>query len=159
MPFYFLTCHNFEVEIYSEHVEASTLFNSNSSDECSCFFEQVISYYFPLSQCNEGLKVLVQSLFGATFHSIPIAPSESWYYAWDYRFLRTFAKRYLTGEVIPEEVVESMKGARNMFTSTEYAGRRLTSLIALALNSEESFFDKVGALHASMAFLGLQHYP
>ncbi|KAF6170221.1 hypothetical protein GIB67_038754 [Kingdonia uniflora] len=35
------------------------------------------------------------------------------YYAWDYRFLRTFAKYYLIGEVIPEEVVESMKGVRN----------------------------------------------
>ncbi|KAF6167498.1 hypothetical protein GIB67_031699 [Kingdonia uniflora] len=39
----------------------------------------VISYYFPLSQCIEGLKVLVQSLFGATFHSIPLAPGESWH--------------------------------------------------------------------------------
>ncbi|KAF6159206.1 hypothetical protein GIB67_022885 [Kingdonia uniflora] len=41
------------------------------------------------------------------------------YYVWDYWFLRTFAKYYLTGEVIPEEVVESMKGARNMFAATE----------------------------------------
>ncbi|KAF7824901.1 mitochondrial intermediate peptidase, mitochondrial isoform X1 [Senna tora] len=39
---------------------------------------QVIASYFPLSQCIEGLKVLVQSLFGATFHSIPPAPGESW---------------------------------------------------------------------------------
>ncbi|KAF6160967.1 hypothetical protein GIB67_007608, partial [Kingdonia uniflora] len=159
---------------------------------------RVISYYFPLSQCIEGLKVLVQSLFGATFHSISLAPGESWhedvlkmslhhpeeivdlvcnflapsdsstarlkhcevetllyefghafhfflsrtdyqhfsgtrvtldlaelpsnlfeYYGYDYQFLRTFAKHYLTGEVIPEEVVESMKGVRNMFAATE----------------------------------------
>lgn len=39
---------------------------------------QVIASYFPLSQCIEGLKVLVHSLFGATFHSIPLAPGESW---------------------------------------------------------------------------------
>ncbi|KAF6146149.1 hypothetical protein GIB67_015587 [Kingdonia uniflora] len=40
-----------------------------------------------------------------------------------------------------------------------YVGRRLASLIALALNLEERFFDKVGALHAPMAFLRLLHYP
>ena len=39
---------------------------------------QVIASYFSLSNCIEGLKVLVQSLFGATFHSIPLAPGESW---------------------------------------------------------------------------------
>ncbi|KAF6165681.1 hypothetical protein GIB67_012578 [Kingdonia uniflora] len=123
----------------------------------------VISYYFPLLQCNEGLKVLVQSLFGATFHSIPLAPGESCHedvlkmslhhpeevLCMGLPISEEFAKHYLTGEVIPEEVVESMKGARNI-----YAGRRLTSLIALALNLEESFFDKVGALHTPMAFLG-----
>ncbi|KAF6171337.1 hypothetical protein GIB67_020404 [Kingdonia uniflora] len=146
--------------------------------------DEVISYYFPISQCIEGLKVLVQSLFGATFHSIPLVPGESWhedvlkmllhhpkegdlgylyldlysrkdkypscahfeikdgrrlsetkyqlhivalvcnfsapfdssttrYYAWNCRFLRTFAKHNLIGEVIPEEVMELMKGARN----------------------------------------------
>lgn len=39
---------------------------------------QVVGSYFSLSNCIEGLKVLVQSLFGATFHSIPLAPNESW---------------------------------------------------------------------------------
>ncbi|KAF6145407.1 hypothetical protein GIB67_029176 [Kingdonia uniflora] len=135
----------------------------------------VISYYFPLSQCIKGLKVLVKSLFGAKFHSIPLVPSESWhedvlkmslhhpeeivslvcnisapfdsstarlknwedyqhfletrltfglaetpsnlfeYYAWDYWFLRIFAKHYLTSNIILKEVVESMKGARNLW--------------------------------------------
>ena len=40
---------------------------------------QVISSYFPLVQCIEGLKLLVESLFGVTFHSIPLAPGESWH--------------------------------------------------------------------------------
>ncbi|XP_010919044.1 mitochondrial intermediate peptidase, mitochondrial isoform X2 [Elaeis guineensis] len=39
----------------------------------------VISSYFSLSQCLEGLKLLVESLFGATFHRIPVAPGESWH--------------------------------------------------------------------------------
>lgn len=198
---------------------------------------KVVASYFPLPQCIEGLKVLVQSLFGATFCSVPMAPGESWhpdvikmslhhpeegdlgylyldlhsrkgkfpgcahfaikggrrisetdyqlpvaalicnflgshdplnvrlnhweletlfhefghalhsllsrtdyqhfsgtrvafdlaetpsnlfeYYAWDYRVLRTFARHYSTGEVIPQKLVESMDGARKMFTATE----------------------------------------
>lgn len=35
--------------------------------------------YFPLPQCIEGLKVLVKSLFGATFFDVPMAPGESWH--------------------------------------------------------------------------------
>lgn len=41
------------------------------------------------------------------------------YYAWDYRVLRTFAKHYSTGEVIPEKLVELMKGAKKMFAATD----------------------------------------
>lgn len=40
---------------------------------------QVVASYFPLSQCIEGLKVLVESLFGATFYNIPLEPGESWH--------------------------------------------------------------------------------
>lgn len=43
------------------------------------FQSQVVASYFPLMQCIEGLKVLVESLFGATFNSIPLAPGESWH--------------------------------------------------------------------------------
>ncbi|CAD6335737.1 unnamed protein product [Miscanthus lutarioriparius] len=39
----------------------------------------VIAKYFPLSQCLKGLNVLVESLFGATFHQIPTRDGESWH--------------------------------------------------------------------------------
>ncbi|KAF5460156.1 hypothetical protein F2P56_020043 [Juglans regia] len=39
------------------------------------------------------------------------------------------------------------------------AGKRLVSLIALALNLDEDFFEKVGALDKPMPFLRLLHYP
>ncbi|KAL8217979.1 hypothetical protein R6Q57_021352 [Mikania cordata] len=39
----------------------------------------VIASYFSLSQCIEGLKVLVESLFGMKFIDIPLAPGESWH--------------------------------------------------------------------------------
>lgn len=40
---------------------------------------QVVSSYFPLSQCIEGLKVFTESLFGMTFRSIPLADDETWH--------------------------------------------------------------------------------
>ncbi|PWA48558.1 zincin-like metalloprotease [Artemisia annua] len=39
----------------------------------------VVASYFSLSQCIEGLKVLVESLFGMNFVDIPLAPGESWH--------------------------------------------------------------------------------
>ncbi|KAG8074847.1 hypothetical protein GUJ93_ZPchr0006g45439 [Zizania palustris] len=39
----------------------------------------VVASYFPLSQCLKGLNVLVESLFGATFHQIPMGDGESWH--------------------------------------------------------------------------------
>lgn len=45
----------------------------------TCSVMQVVASYFPLHRCIEGLKVLVQSLFGATFCSVPLAPGESWH--------------------------------------------------------------------------------
>ncbi|KAJ4970158.1 hypothetical protein NE237_003257 [Protea cynaroides] len=38
-------------------------------------------------------------------------------------------------------------------------GKSLISLIALALNLEENFFEKIGALDAPMSFVRLLHYP
>ncbi|KAH9319268.1 hypothetical protein KI387_021037, partial [Taxus chinensis] len=38
-----------------------------------------IASYFPLSQCLEGLTLVVRSLFGASFDSVPLAPGESWH--------------------------------------------------------------------------------
>ncbi|XP_020261716.1 probable mitochondrial intermediate peptidase, mitochondrial isoform X2 [Asparagus officinalis] len=214
----------------------------------------VIASYFSLSHCLEGLKVLVKSLFGATFHSMPFAPGESWHpsvmklslhhpeegdlgflyldlysrkekypgcahfairggrrlsgteyqlpivalvcnfsaspgsssrlnhldvetlfhefghalhsllsrtdyqhfsgtrvvldlaetpsnlfehYAWDYRVLRTFARHYATGDVIPEKLVAVMNSARNMFAATELQRQIFLSITDLTLFGEQ----------------------
>ncbi|KAJ7949611.1 Mitochondrial intermediate peptidase, mitochondrial [Quillaja saponaria] len=233
-------------EAYYTAMMKSSAYNFDSS---------VVSSYFPLSQCIEGLKVLVESLFGATFHSMPLAPGESWhsdvlklslhhpeegdlgylyldlysrkgkypgcahfaikggrriseteyqlpvvalvcnfsgshnpsttrlnhwevetlfhefghalhsllsrtdyqhfsgtrvvldlaeipsnlfeYYAWDYRVLRTFARHYSTGEVIPQKLVESMQGARKMFSATELQRQIFYALIDQTLFGEK----------------------
>lgn len=39
----------------------------------------VVASYFSLTQCIEGLKVLVESLFGMKFQNCPLAPGESWH--------------------------------------------------------------------------------
>lgn len=38
-------------------------------------------------------------------------------------------------------------------------GKRLISLIALALNLDDQYFEKIGAFHSPMSFLRLIHYP
>ncbi|PON89458.1 Peptidase M3A/M3B [Trema orientale] len=57
-------------EAYYTSLMKSSTYNLDSS---------VVASYFPLPQCIKGLKVLVQSLFGATFCSVPLAPGESWH--------------------------------------------------------------------------------
>ncbi|CAA0836711.1 Probable mitochondrial intermediate peptidase-mitochondrial [Striga hermonthica] len=214
----------------------------------------VVASYFSLPQCIEGLKVLAGSLFGVTFHQIPLGRGESWhpdvlklslhhpdegdlgclyldlksrkdkhpifahfaikggrriseteyqlpivalvcnfsgsssqpvllhhsdvetlfhefghalhsllsrtdyqhfsgtrvmldfaetpsnlfeYYAWDYRFLRTFAKHYSTGDPIPENLVKSLQGAKHMFSATELQRQVFYSLIDQTLHASQ----------------------
>ncbi|XP_050225251.1 mitochondrial intermediate peptidase, mitochondrial isoform X2 [Mercurialis annua] len=216
----------------------------------------IVASYFPLPHCIEGLKVLVKSLFGATFHNVPMAPGESWhpdvikmvlhhpqegdlgylyldlysrkgkypgcanftikggcriseteyqlpvvalvcnfsgshssstvrlthcevetlfhefghslhsllsrtdyqhfsgtrvaldfaempsnlfeYFAWDYRVLKTFAKHYSSGEVIPESLVKSMHCARDMFAATELQRQIFYALVDQTLFGEQA---------------------
>ncbi|KAA8539812.1 hypothetical protein F0562_026504 [Nyssa sinensis] len=234
-------------EAYFTGLMKSSAYNLDSS---------VVASYFPLPQCIQGLKVLVESLFGVTFHSIPLAPGESWhpdvlkmslhhpqegdlgylfldlnsrkgkypgcahfaikggrriseteyqlpvvalvcnfsvsansttarlnhwevetlfhefghalhsllsrtdyqhfsgtrvvldlaetpsnlfeYYAWDYRVLKTFARHYSTGEIIPEKLVESMQGAKKMFAATELQRQIFYALMDQTLFGEQS---------------------
>jgi len=39
------------------------------------------------------------------------------------------------------------------------AGKNLFSLIAMSLNLDEDYFEKIGALNKPAAFLRLLHYP
>ncbi|KAL3686148.1 hypothetical protein R1sor_004170 [Riccia sorocarpa] len=56
------------------------------------------------------------------------------YYAWDYRVLSKFAKHYLTGEPIPQKLVESMTSAKRLLATTEIQRQVLFALI------DQSFF-------------------
>ncbi|XP_071686243.1 mitochondrial intermediate peptidase, mitochondrial isoform X2 [Rutidosis leptorrhynchoides] len=210
-----------------------------------------ITSYFSLSQCIEGLKVMVDSMFGMKFVNVPIAPGESWhpdvlkmalhhpnegdlgyiyldlnsrvgkypgcahfairggrrvskteyqlpvialvcnfskshrlnhsdvdtlfhefghalhsllsrtdyqhfsgtrvafdmaetpsnlfeYYAWDYRVLKTFARHYSTGDIIPEKLVESMRGAKKMFAAMELQQQIFYALVDQTLYGSQT---------------------
>nr|XP_027110470.1 mitochondrial intermediate peptidase, mitochondrial-like isoform X3 [Coffea arabica] len=193
-------------ETYFTAIMKSAVYDLDSS---------VVASFFPLSQCLEGLKVLAESLFGVTFHHIPLAPGESWhpdvikvalhhpdeivalvcnflgskpasllnhwevetlfhefghalhsllsrtdyqhfsgtrvvidfaetpsnlfqYYAWDFRILKTFARHYSTGDVIPEDLVKSIRGAKDMFSGTELQRQIFYALIDQKLFGEEA---------------------
>ncbi|KAL2227187.1 probable mitochondrial intermediate peptidase, mitochondrial isoform X1 [Sesamum indicum] len=57
------------------------------------------------------------------------------YYAWDYRVLRKFAKHNSTGDPIPEKLVQSLIGAKNMFAATELQRQVFYALIDQALHT------------------------
>ncbi|KAL0282898.1 UNVERIFIED_CONTAM: Mitochondrial intermediate peptidase, mitochondrial [Sesamum angustifolium] len=57
------------------------------------------------------------------------------YYAWDYRVLRKFAKHNSTGDPIPEKLVKSLIGAKNMFAATELQRQVFYALIDQALHT------------------------
>lgn len=233
----------------------------------------VAASYFSLSNCIEGLKVLVNSLFGVICHRIPLAPGESWdpqvlklclhhpeegdlgylyldlysrkgkypgcahfaikggrrisqteyqlpivalvcnfsgsrnpsavrlnhsevetlfhefghalhsllsrtdyqhfsgtrtvldfaeipsnlfeYYAWDYRVLKTFARHYSTGDVIPEKLVESMLGAKNMFAATDLQRQIFYALADQTLHGEQP--HPLGDISSVLAELKRKH--
>ncbi|KAK0587871.1 hypothetical protein LWI29_030258 [Acer saccharum] len=60
----------------------------------------------------------------------------------------------------PKEALPSWRSTMEFYHNKVLsAGRQLIHLIALALNLDEDFFEKVGALDAPMPFLRLLHYP
>ncbi|KAL8539610.1 hypothetical protein ACS0TY_001278 [Phlomoides rotata] len=56
------------------------------------------------------------------------------YYAWDYRVLRKFAKHHSTGDPIPENLVKSLRGAKNMFAATELQRQVFYALVDQTLH-------------------------
>ncbi|XP_071934262.1 mitochondrial intermediate peptidase, mitochondrial isoform X5 [Coffea arabica] len=60
------------------------------------------------------------------------------YYAWDFRILKTFARHYSTGDVIPEDLVKSIRGAKDMFSGTELQRQIFYALIDQKLFGEEA---------------------
>ncbi|KAH7686976.1 mitochondrial intermediate peptidase protein [Dioscorea alata] len=65
---------NLDLEPWDESYFSSMMKSSSYDLDPS-----VIASYFPLSQCLEGLKIMVNSLFGATFHKVAFAAGETWH--------------------------------------------------------------------------------
>ncbi|KAF5936487.1 hypothetical protein HYC85_027616 [Camellia sinensis] len=71
--------------------------------------------------------------------------------------------RISTANSIRQEIPEVLPSWRptieSYYERVLTAGKKLISLIALALNLDEDFFEKVGAFNPPMPFLRLLHYP
>ncbi|XP_057798375.1 mitochondrial intermediate peptidase, mitochondrial isoform X2 [Salvia miltiorrhiza] len=67
------------------------------------------------------------------------------YYAWDYRFLRTFSKHCSTGDPIPENLIKSLLGAKNMFAATELQRQVFYALVDQELHTQlpSSYKDSI----------------
>lgn len=61
------------------------------------------------------------------------------YYAWDYRVLKKFARHCSTGEEIPQKLVKSMQGARDMFAATDLQRQIFYALVDQTLFGEQPF--------------------
>lgn len=86
-----------------------------STDQITfCFKNTIILFYV-----NVYLPVLLLICGPNSSHPDMVSGDMPRYYAWDYRVLKTFARHYSTGEVIPQKLVESMESARKMFAATE----------------------------------------
>ncbi|KAK7259831.1 hypothetical protein RIF29_25446 [Crotalaria pallida] len=138
----------------------------------------VAASYFSLSNCIEGLKALVQSLFGATFYSIPLAPGESW----DPQVLKMSLHHPEEGDLgylyldlysrkgkYPGCAHFAIKGGRRI-SQTEYqlpvvalicnfSGSRNPSAVRLNHLEVETLFHEFGhALHSLLSRTEYQHF-
>ncbi|KAL6131881.1 hypothetical protein ACLB2K_070254 [Fragaria x ananassa] len=142
------------------------------------FDSSVIASYFSLPQCIDGLKVLVESLFGATFHSMPMEPDESWHpdvlkmslhhpEEGDLGYL--YLDLYSRNDKYPGCAHFAIKGGRSV-SETEYqlpavalvcnfSSSRNSSAVRLNHWELETLFHEFGhALHSLLSRTEYQHF-
>ncbi|GKV33757.1 hypothetical protein SLEP1_g42220 [Rubroshorea leprosula] len=138
----------------------------------------VVAPYFPLPQCIKGLKVLVESLFGARFDSVPLARGETWHPSvlkmclhhpeegdLGYLYLDLYSRK---GKY-PGCASFAIKGGRRI-SETEYqlpvvalvcnfSGSHDTSAVWLNHWEVETLFHEFGhALHSLLSRTDYQHF-
>ncbi|EFJ18321.1 hypothetical protein SELMODRAFT_420134 [Selaginella moellendorffii] len=139
---------------------------------------KVISSYFPLERCMNGLKVIVKSLFDASFEQVSVAPGEVWHsdvQKWELRHStegclgHMFLDLYSRKEKYPNCAHFTLKGGRRT-SETEYQlpvvalvcnfSKPLSSMSALLHHWEvENLFHEFGhALHSLLSRTEYQHF-
>ncbi|KAL8103162.1 azadirone synthase LFS-like [Apium graveolens] len=138
--FFYLINHGVENELIQKALEESRNFFSLPLEEKMKVAWKEHRGYTPL--CSERLDTSLRSTgdLKETIYIGPLEDDKSYLNQWPSREILPFWR--FTMELYYEKVRD--------------AGRRLISLIALALNLEEDFFVKVGPLDP---FLRLLHYP
>ncbi|PWA96717.1 2-oxoglutarate (2OG) and Fe(II)-dependent oxygenase superfamily protein [Artemisia annua] len=142
--FFYLINHGVEEELLQNVVDQSNKFFSLSIEEKMKLGRKDEDFgYAPLYSENHDHSTSSKGDSKETFHIGPLDGEESLQNQWPSK------------ELLPSWRFV-MEKYYKMLLST---GKRLSSLIALALNLEEDFFEKIGAVDRPSAFLRLLHYP
>ncbi|KAM7491187.1 hypothetical protein LguiA_034108 [Lonicera macranthoides] len=141
--FFYLVNHGVEEDLLERMFDESRKFFSLPLEEKMKFPRKENRGYTPLYAENLNPSTKSKGDSKETFH---VGPSED-----DVSHLNQWPSK----EVLPSWRSTMELVHRKVLT----AGRRLASLIALALNLDEDFFEKVGALSGPLGFMRLLHYP
>ncbi|XP_065857731.1 2-oxoglutarate-Fe(II) type oxidoreductase hxnY-like [Euphorbia lathyris] len=139
--FFYLVNHGVEEELVATVFEQSKKFFSLSLDNKMKLLRKEHRGYSPLYA--ENLNPSPGSI-GDSKESFYVGPLQ-----------QTSLNQWPSEELLPSwrPTMEAY------YCKTMSAGRRLISLIALALNLDQDYFEKIGALNGPEAFLRLLHYP
>ncbi|EEF30909.1 2-oxoglutarate-Fe(II) type oxidoreductase hxnY [Ricinus communis] len=140
--FFYLVNHGIEQELIAKVFEESKKFFSLPFAEKMKLLRNEHRGYTPLFA--ENLDFSLSNSKGDCKESFYIGPLE-----------KSDLNQWPSQEVLPSWR-PTMEAYYNKALS---AGKRLISLIALALNLDKDYFEKIGALDQPEAFLRLLHYP
>ncbi|WCJ25840.1 2-oxoglutarate (2OG) and Fe(II)-dependent oxygenase superfamily protein [Euphorbia peplus] len=137
---FYIVNHGVEEELIARVFEQSKKFFSLPLDDKMKLLYKEHRGFTPL--CTENLKPYLGS----------IGDSKESFYVGN---LQTSLNRWPSEEVVP-----SWRPTMEAYYCKAWSvGRRLISLIALALNIDQDYFEKIGALDGPEAFIRLLRYP
>ncbi|KAI3693542.1 hypothetical protein L1987_76486 [Smallanthus sonchifolius] len=141
--FFYLINHGVEEQLLQNVFDQSRKFFSLSLEEKMKLSLKEYRGFSPIYAENLDSSTSSKGDLKETFHIGPLEGHESHVNQWP-------SKEMLPSwRLIMEEYYQKVLSV----------GKRLSSLIAMALNLEDDFFEKIGALDKPFGFLRLLHYP
>nr|XP_043627013.1 2-oxoglutarate-Fe(II) type oxidoreductase hxnY-like [Erigeron canadensis] len=141
--FFYVINHGVEVKLLQNVFDESSKFFSLPVEEKMKVARKGDVGFAPLYAENLDPSTTSKGDLKETFHIGPLQPAESCLNQWPSKELLPSWKPIM--EKYYEKVLS--------------VGKQLSYLIALSLNLDEDFFDKIGAMDKPFGFLRLLHYP
>lgn len=141
--FFYLVNHGVEEQVLKNVFEESRKLFSLPLEEKTKLARKDDAGFAPIYAENLDSSTISKGDLKETFHIGPIEGDESRLNQWPSK------------EMLPCWRLVMEKYYKKVLST----GERLSSLIAMALNLEEDFFKKIGALDKPYGFLRLLHYP